>query len=69
MDKLMELMSIIEQRDYEELSAFTLAVPEKFSYMEGGRDGGSPSSSAIAFFNRRSQSEGGCDGGSPHPQC
>jgi len=30
-DKLMELLSIIEQRDYGKLPAFALDVPEKFN--------------------------------------
>ena len=33
MDNLMELMSIIEQRDYAKLSAFALDVPEKFNWV------------------------------------
>ena len=33
MDNLMELMSIIEQREYGKLSAFALDVPEKFNWV------------------------------------
>ena len=32
-DSLMELMSIIEQREYGKLSAFALDVPEKFNWV------------------------------------
>ncbi len=47
-DNLMELMSIIEQRDHEKLSAFALDVPEKFNWV---RDMFEPSLFAVCKSN------------------